>query len=154
VDIRDWIVAHPQVFPALFPVYFLAMWLAVSALSSYLGGWSALAARFRTELPFPDSKWRGQSGSMRWRCNYGSCLTVGADQQGLFLRTLFLLRFRHPPLLIPWDEISVTRKRLWIFGEFVTLTLGRQERIPLMIRDRLARRIQEAVGGRWPVEST
>lgn len=154
MDIRDWIVAHPQVFPALFPVYFLAMWLAVSALSSYLGGWSALAARFRTELPFPDSKWRGQSGSMRWRCNYGSCLTVGADQQGLFLRTLFLLRFRHPPLLIPWDEISVTRKRLWIFGEFVTLTLGRQERIPLMIRDRLARRIQEAVGGRWPVEST
>jgi hypothetical protein len=153
VDIHIWMNAHPSAFAALLLVYFLTLWLVVSTIASYLGGWSLLSARFRTDTPFLGSKWGGQSASMRWRCNYGRCLTVGADQEALFLRTMFLFRFLHPPLLIPWNEISVSTKRLWIFGECVTLTLGSQERIPLMIRAKLARLLKEAAGGHWPVES-
>jgi hypothetical protein len=43
---------------------------------------------------------------MRWLANYNNVLTIGACQQGLYLASMFLFRFMHPPLLVPWSEIK------------------------------------------------
>ncbi len=89
---------------------------------------------------------------MRWSTRYGNCLTVGADPAGLYLATFFLLRIGHPPLLLPWQEVSIRRRGKVLFTRYVQLQLGREEQIPLKINGRLADRIQSAAGQSWPVE--
>jgi hypothetical protein len=142
---------HPAVFALVFPVYFLFLWLLVAAVVSFIGGWFSLAKVYRTRVPFNGPKWRMQSGRMRWLANYNNVLTMGASQQGLYLASMFLFRFMHPPLLVPWSEITVRRSTGWVF-EYVTLTMGHDLAIPLRIREKLAAQLREAAGNCWPVE--
>jgi hypothetical protein len=90
---------------------------------------------------------------MRRLANYNRVLTIGVNPQGLYLATMFLFRFMHPPLLVPWSEIKVQRSKGWMF-EYVTLTLGHELAIPLRVRARLAAKMRESAGTYWPVEET
>ena len=83
-------------FAAIFPIYFLCLWLLVGATTSFIGGWFSLAKVYRTRVPFIGAKWRRQSGQMRWLANYNRVLTLGASPQGLYLACMFLLRFINP----------------------------------------------------------
>jgi hypothetical protein len=148
---QNWIGQHPAATAVIFPVYFVALWLFVSGMISYIGGWSALAKHYRLTGQFTGERWSFQSGKMRWLANYNNCLTIGASQTGLFLGILFLFRFRHPPLLIPWSEVSVGRKEFWVF-KYAVLRLGRELGIPLSIRGGLADKLKDASGGKWPIE--
>jgi len=144
---------HPFLFVAIFPVYFFTLWLLIGAIISFIGGWFSLAKAYRTRVPFDGAKLRGQSGRMRWLTNYNNVLTMGASQQGLYLASMFLFRFMHPPLLVPWSEIKVRRNKGWIF-EYVTFRMGHELAIPLRIRGKLAARLREAAGNCWPIEET
>src|SRR5690348_17350056 len=99
---QNWIDQHHTALWFIFSLYFVTFWLAVCAIISFVGGWSALARRFRLRQPFVGSQWSGQSGHMRWIASYGNCLTLGCNPGGLHLSIMLLFRFRHPPLLIPW----------------------------------------------------
>jgi hypothetical protein len=90
---------------------------------SFVGGWFSLARVYRTQVAFDGAKWRMRSGRMRWLANYNNLLTLGASQQGLYLASMFLFRFMHPPLLVPWSEIKVRRSKGWVF-EYVILRHG------------------------------
>jgi hypothetical protein len=92
-----------------------------------------------------------QSGQMRWLTNYNNCLTLGSNDAGLYLSILLLFRFRHPPLLIPWNEISVSRRRIFFF-HYMRLSLGRELGIPLWLRPQTAAKLRWAAGSHWPVE--
>jgi hypothetical protein len=142
---------HPAAFAAIFPVYFVTLWLLIGAIISYTGGWHSLSKIYRTQVPFSGAKWRGQSGQMRRLTNYNRVLTLGASQEGLYLACMFLFRFMHPPLLIPWSEIKVRRTKGWVF-EYVIFTLGHELAIPLQIRLKLAERLRNEAGNSWPVE--
>jgi hypothetical protein len=102
-------------------------------------------------VPFNGAKWRMQSGQMRWLANYNNVLTIGASPEGLYLASMFLFRFMHPPLLVPWSEIKVRRKKGWVF-EYVIFTMGHELAIPLRIRVKLAERLRESAGTCWPIE--
>ena len=90
---------------------------------------------------------------MRWLANYNRVLTLGTSPQGLYLASMFLFRFMHPPLLIPWSEIKVRSKKGWVF-EYVIFTLGHELAIPLRIRGKLVAKLRESAGNCWPVEET
>ncbi len=90
---------------------------------------------------------------MRWWMNYNNVLTIGVNAQGMYLAVMFLFRFRHPPLLIPWSDIKVRRHKGWIVN-YVILTLGRELQIPLRMRSSLAAKLRAAAGASWPVEET
>jgi hypothetical protein len=94
-----------------------------------------------------------QSGQMRWLANYNNVLTFGVSPQGLYLASMFLFRFMHPPLLVPWSEIKVRRKKGWVF-ETVIFTMGHELAIPLRIREKLAAKLRESAGNHWPIEET
>jgi len=153
MNLHYWINQHPAAFAAIFPIYFLCLWFLVGATISVVGGWFSLAKLYRTRVPFNGAKWRMQSGQMRWRVNYNNALTIGASPEGLYLGSLFLFRFMHPPLLVPWSEIKVRRMKGWVF-EYVIFTLGHELAIPLRIRQKLAAKLREAAGNSWPVEET
>jgi hypothetical protein len=153
MNLQHWIDQHPSLFAAIFPIYFLFLWLLVGATISFVGGWFSLAKVYRIRVPFDGTKWRMQSGQMRWLANYNNVLTIGASPQGLYLASMFLFRFMHPPLLVPWSDIKVRRSKGWFF-EYVTFTLGYELAIPLRIRKKLAAKLQESAKNCWPVEET
>jgi len=94
-----------------------------------------------------------QSGQMRGLANYNNALTLGLSPEGLYLASMFLLRFMHPPLLVPWSEIKVRRKKGWVF-KYVIFTMGHELAIPLRIRETLAAKLRESAGSYWPIEET
>lgn len=149
---QEWIDEHQTTFwLVVFPFYFGALWCFVCSLLSFIGGWSTLATRYRLHSVFVGERWSFQSGQMRWSVNYGNCLTVGGNSQGLYLAVLALFRFKQPPLLIPWEEVTVRRRQL-LFLNWVRLELGRELHVPLSIRTKLAERLRVAAGDRWPVD--
>ena len=139
-------------FVLVFPVFFVALWCGIIYLISQISGWALLARRFRSTSPFTGPTWRWQSCRMRWSSHYGNCLTVGSDPTGLFLDILFLFRIGHPPLLIPWAEVSVRRRSQILFWSYVDLRLGREEQVPLQISAKLADRLRTPTGVNWPLE--
>jgi hypothetical protein len=132
--------------------FFVLFWCAIIFSISAVSGWMVLARRFRPTSTFTGPNWSFQSARMRWTSRYGSCLTVGADPTGLQLSVFFLFRAGHPPLFVPWSEISVARRWKFLFVTQVKLMLGREEQIPFTISGTLADRIQAAAGASWPVE--
>jgi hypothetical protein len=150
-SVQRFIDQHPAWFAAIFPVLFVVMLCLSTGIISVVGGWSSLSIVYRAQVPFNGQTWTMQSGQMRRFTNYNNVLTLGANQEGLYLACMFLFRFMHPPLLIPWSEIKVRRTKGWIF-EYVTFTLGHEQTIPLRIRAKVAERLQHEAGSRWPVE--
>lgn len=137
----------------LIPAVIVALAVAVIAAISRITGWAALAVRFRTYEPFAGPRWYWQSLVFRRWCGYNNCATVGASPEGLYLALMrpFML-LNHPPLFIPWREISVEYRRT-LFGllECADLRLGFDERVPVRIQGRLMTRVREAAGPGWPL---
>jgi hypothetical protein len=150
-DMQNWLDQHPGALFVIIPVYFVAIWLLVSVIISYVGGWTTLAKRFKLEEPFAGTRWTWQSAQMRWLTGYNHCLTVGVSPEGLYLATLALFRFRHPPLLIPWNEVIVAYRRI-LFFRYLRFGLGRELDIPFYVREKLADELRIAAGDRWPIE--
>ena len=130
------------------------MWVLVGYIVIFTSGWMALSRRFRDTGAFQSYRWSFQSVRLRsvWG-SYNNCVNFGADQTGLYMGLFPLLRCGHPPLFIPWSEIQVMNgNQGWIFKRR-KLLLGREEQIPLFVGISLARKLQEAAGQAWPIES-
>ena len=90
---------------------------------------------------------------MRWRVNYGNILTVGANARGLYLAVFLLFRMAHPPLFIPWTDISV-RLHKGRLTTYVELGFRRAPGVPFRVSERLGRLIAASAGRGWPGEAT
>jgi hypothetical protein len=89
---------------------------------------------------------------MRYGSHYGNCLTIGVNAQGLFLSLSIPFFPGHPPLFIPWNEITVRRTRV-LWANCLELQLGRDPAIPFRIGERLAAKLAALAGEAWPKES-
>jgi hypothetical protein len=125
-------------------VFFAALWCFLSFFISMIGGWFLLSKRFHAQAaPYGETKSAGPlfyGVKMRFRVNYGNVIKLVAAEDALYLTILFFFRVGHPPLRIPWNEIQFSRaKFLWL--RFVVLTLGNEEKIPMRISERMARKL-------------
>lgn len=137
----------------ILPLFFLLMLFVIPNLIALMSGWKLLAQRFRLQGEFFGQKWSWQSAQMRYRANYNNCLNVGADQTGLFIQPMIFFRLAHPPLFVPWNEITwSTTQVLWL--TMTELRLGRTEQVPFRIRASLAARIRAATGPSWAAQSS
>lgn len=135
----------------IIPIAFVAIWSCTGYLVALTGGWRLLAKRFRMEGEFAGLTRKMQGARMRYSTNYNNALTIGADQNGLFMAPFVLFRVGHPPLFIPWAEISNVRPvTVLFFFQFVAMQLGQQEQIPFMIRTSLAEWLKTLAGTSWP----
>ena len=148
--------ADPNQLSPYFMLFLLTFVVSFFCLTSFLSsvfcGWHALARRFRAESePYGVTKSAGPfpyTVYTRWWSHYSFCIRMTAAEDGLYLSVVFLLRVGHPPLRIPWNEVSISRvKRLW--QPLILLTLGAQERIPMRISERMAGKLGllERMGG-------
>jgi hypothetical protein len=137
----------------VFLVLLVTIFAVVLGLSiSHLSGWASLAQRYRCEEGFSGDRSRFRSAAMRYGSHYGNCLTMGANPQGLFLSMSVPFLVGHPPLFIPWSEITVRRGR-FLWSKYVELRLGQEPHIPFRISEGLASRLAAWAGGAWPKES-
>ena len=142
-----WVNTQPFLLPI--PFFLLALMLAL-IVSGHVSGWASLAGQFGFRDNFSGSRWSWQSGRMRFMMNYNRCLTVGASEQGLYLAMNPLFRLGHPPLFIPWSEVSVQPQRIFFFRG-TRFQLGRESPVPLWVRERLAEKLKTAAGNGWPI---
>ncbi len=147
IPMQPWVDRHPLLFVLL---DISIVYVTVSMVISYVGGWASLSKRFRFRGQFSGSRWRGQSGQMRWIAGYRSCLTVGSNEDGLCLATFPFFPLGHPPLLIPWNEVSHSKRRM-LFFPMVRFELGRDTAVPFWVRESLAERLRHVAGKAWPV---
>ena len=92
----------------IFPILFVLMWFTVSFIISKKSGWSILKDKFglsRSENFARNIKLKLGSGNING-VSFANCLRVGANEYGVLLKMLFLFRFGHPPLFIPWSAIK------------------------------------------------
>ncbi len=128
----DWLFNHPP--------FLVAFAAAACALTFYvlavIDGWLILSKRF-----------------LRVYVHFASALSVGADESGLYLAVFALFRLWHPPLLIPWSEVSIIPRQRGLIFKTRELRLGLEESIPLRISRSLVRTLRESAGEAWPLES-
>ncbi len=136
---------------ALFPVFFTIMWLLISFLISAIGGWSVLAVHYSSTFPFSGTRFHFRSAQFGGFVNYGSCLTLGAGSSGLYLATLLPFRFGHPPLLIPWADITVREARSWLSAA-IDFEFAKAPGVSVRLSRRLAQKLFDASGTQLPVQ--
>lgn len=136
--------------PLYFPLYFLSLWIFVTYVVSWIGGWHLLARHFRTDAEFTGTLYRWFHATMRFGVHYNGALKAGANAEGLYLAPLFLFRIGHPPLFILWREISVGSSRWYDLYLSVPLILGREEQVPFRVSPRTARKLRIQAGPGWP----
>jgi hypothetical protein len=133
MDLQNWVDRHPIAFGV---GLFGTLWLFVRFVISYASGWHSLHSSF----PASDESLSNRSltsGTFRYVVGYNNVLWVSSNRQGLHLAMLFLFRFGHPPVFIPWSEIEVRPERRFLGFRFRTLVLGRESRIPLMLKEKI-----------------
>ncbi|MBM4340629.1 MAG: hypothetical protein FJ110_13935 [Deltaproteobacteria bacterium] len=116
-----------------------------------ISGWSTLSNFYRFPGEFTGQKWRFQSAQLRWYMGYNNCLTIGANESGLFLSAFFLLRIGHPPLFIPWGDVSVMKKK-GVWGKYAELRFRQAPAIPFRMSVHLSAKIAAVAGRLWPEE--
>jgi len=141
------ILSHPEYF---FPVL-IGFLIALFALIARISGWATLANYYRFAGTFTGPSWRFQSAQMRWKMGYNNCLTIGANESGLYLSVFFLFRFGHPDLFIPWGDISVGGKKGFLHS-YMEFRFQQVPAIALLVTERLGRQIGKAAGNAWPGE--
>jgi hypothetical protein len=129
----------------LFLVWFFVI---IPFVLASVSGWAALAAEYRLNVPFEGKRWWFQDVTLRGWCGYNGCVSVGANADGLYLNTVFWVR--HPPLFIPWSDLSVSRREVKFLGfrvGLVEFTTARVPGIRIALKESVLKRIAEAYAG-------
>jgi hypothetical protein len=100
-------------YTALLLAVLAGAWLLLGWLSSLLGGWSKLASRYQLRRPFTGKTFPTRS-AMMGMTRYASCLTMGVNQEGLYLEVFIWMRISHPPLFIPWTDMAGKIEDSWL----------------------------------------
>jgi hypothetical protein len=136
---------EPSSLWTLFPVFFVGMWLVASFLLSAVGGWQTLALHYRAQSQFSGRRFHFRSAQFGGYVNYGGCLTFGAGPAGLYLAVLPLFRMAHPPLIIPWSDITARDARSGFFSA-VELEFAKVPGASVRLSRRLAQSLFDASG--------
>jgi hypothetical protein len=114
-----------------------------------IGGWFDLARAYRERQPFQGERWNFQNAQFRFLTGYNNVLSAGANIEGLHLSVFFPFRVGHPPLFIPWHDVSV-RPAMFLWFRVYKFEFRQVPMVTLRLREKLGKRIQAAAGPAWP----
>lgn len=131
-----------------FLLFVVLFFFVIPFVIARVGGWAALAAEYRLNGQFEGTRWWFQELTLRGWCGYNGGVSVGANADGLYLNTIFWVS--HPPLFIPWVELSVARREVKFLGFRVGQVEFATRRVPsvhIALRESLLKKIAAAHGG-------
>lgn len=140
-----------ELIPVIVVVAVPALWIGITTLIGRAGGWTLLGREYAARDPMPEERWRFQTAFLRDNTAYRNALTVAADYRGLYLAPFFIFRAGHPPLFIPWGDISIAGREQ-NFGSWVVFRFARVPSVPFKILGSLAEKMRERAGSTWPKE--
>jgi hypothetical protein len=135
-----------------FVLLFCGTWILVSFSISRASGWTKLAQIYAAQQPFSGTLIRFQAAQFRRATNYNGCLDFGSDMHGLYIVPMLIFRAFHPPLRIPWSEVTAQPIKVWRVFNFIELRFQRAPDCPVRIKPALAKRLVEASAGQFRSE--
>ena len=126
---------------AAYILFFIIAWMGVCKLISTNGGWRILAQDYQANSLFDGQKLWLKSASMRRWTNYNNCVNIGANKYGLYLSILPIFRVGHPPLFVPWTDISTETAHRRLLPDVVKFSFAKQPEVPVILSEKLAARI-------------
>ena len=122
-------------------LFFIALWICVCKLISVFGGWKTLSQDYQANSAFDGQKlWLKSVAMSRWT-SYNSCVNIGTNKYGLYLSVLFIFRVGHPPLFIPWTDISTEATTRRLLPDVVKFSFTKQPEVPVILSKKLAAKI-------------
>jgi hypothetical protein len=125
---------------------------AIFMLVPYWTGWAALARRYRYQGTIPGPRWGFQDLCFGPVATYSGCISAGADNEGLYLA--FPPRIGHPPLRIPWEELTFDWKEQNFLGwrdYWVEFTPAQTPGIHFRLRPKLVQKMRDAMNLPLPI---
>jgi hypothetical protein len=126
-------------------VILVGAWVAISFFLAG-GGWSALAAEYRSDAPRLGKPLRCSMvmGQWPWSAYYRGIVHVRLGSNGMTLSVSPFLRLFHPPLFIPWNDISeYMREPIW-FTSCTSIRLRESRMIRMRFLGQAGKTIFEA----------
>jgi hypothetical protein len=84
--------------------------LLVTFSSSTQSGWRNLSQNYRFRENNGPKQWRFVTARMAKEgrlSGFRAALNIGADKLGLYLSVFALFRLWHPPLFVPWSDLTI-----------------------------------------------
>lgn len=135
-----------------FVLFFVAMWLGVTFLLSYITGWAFLAKHYRAAQPYAGRFERLPQSQMGRFGIFGgarNAVYIGIEPAGLHLRMFILFRINCRDLFIPWRDISVRRGKA-LFRDYIEFRFAREPALGLRVFGQAGEVIQTLAGPAWP----
>ncbi len=90
-------------------VFSVFLWCFVLWVIAWTSGWRRLAQRYSDTSPLAWSSGGGVrfASAQMGLASYSGVLTVDATDKGVSIATIRLFRLSHPPLRIPWSEMTI-----------------------------------------------
>lgn len=107
-----------------FPVFFSALWVSITLLMSFIGGWGRLGKSYAATGRPSDGRVLRHVTGMFGMARYKHVLTVITTNDGIYIENRAIFRPGHPPLFIPFSAIVDPRKQTLFFWEYVAFDIG------------------------------
>jgi hypothetical protein len=137
-----------QTFPLYFPLFFVLLWFAVTALLGFISGWYFLMRRFPDRPEAPLRTFNNQSGSIGL-VGARSLLTLSVCPGGLRVGMMRIFGPFSKDFFVPWNEMSVIRKDRF-FWKVTKISFGNPPVGSLTLMADLADRLAGVAGIPWP----
>lgn len=139
--------SYPNVIP---PILFIGFWLLLCYWFSETTGWRYLAQKYPKPAGISSETMHFQSLRMQQADlpinggGYNGVVTIGLGQDGMSLSTtLPLFRFAHPPIFVPWQDMTmqvINRGGFWPLT-FVKISFAKSD-IAIYISSSLAEKVR------------
>jgi hypothetical protein len=145
--LRNEVTAPLLLIAALVSVTFLGFWLFVTGLLGLVSGWFTLAHRYPDRAEAAILKMAYLSGKLGV-VRVNGALKLSTCRSGFRVGMMRLIGPFSRDFFVPWEEITVVRRDVWLAGSQAELCFGSDGRltIPAFIADKLA----ASVPDRWP----
>lgn len=143
----------PELILGFLMLFLVMFFVIIPFVIARIGGWAALAAEYRLSGKFAGKRWRFQDVTLRGWFGYNGGVSVGANAEGLYLNTIFFVS--HPPLFIPWTDLSVARREVKFLGFRIGMVEFAAARVPdvhIAIKESLLQKIAEARAAALPAD--
>lgn len=127
---------------------FITIWVAVSLILSFVGGWRALAREYRALQPVADGAWVERRGLLSGSARYKNVLRLGANDEGVSLSVALPFRIGHPPLFFPWADLFAMPGAS-APGGYTEIRFRRVTSPRLLVSDATLRRLDETAPLPW-----
>jgi hypothetical protein len=135
-----------------FLLLFVVFWFSFSWILAKRSGWAKLASAYPAPRSLDGAHWSFQSARFGRRASYRGTIHVSADSLGMHLSMFLPFRFGHPPVFVPWTELTGRQDRQSLLGvvvEFIELRFAGAPQVDCQIHGRLADELERASGGIW-----